>query len=189
VRILVFLSLLVLPILSFGVDGDLRIRVGVFGFTSRTARKIYGGAAPDIELQGDFYVRSFFNPWINVNYVWKEGKSEGLKDKTYFQLGTLSIGFNLLFPHYKFFQFYIGPGFSSAYLHTTDRSNYLPKTTGRFSVGVVGKGGFLIPLYRNLVLDLFFDYYYQPVRTRSSLSERQINVGGFRTGGGLGWKF
>jgi len=184
------LSLLILPIHLFAVNGDIRIRAGVFGFADHIARKIYGRTAPDVELQGDILIHCLFNPWINANFVWKEGRSGGLHDKTDLKLGTLSVGSNLVFPcHQSSVQFYLGPGLSTAYLRTRDRTKHLPRKTERWSIGAVGKSGLLIHLGRAVLLDLFFDYYYQPVRTRSSLKEREIDIGGFRTGGGLGWEF
>ena len=172
------------------LDGDLQIRGGYFRFANHSARKIYHQGTPDIELQGDLFFYTFFNPWINVNYVWKEGRSNPLSNKTELQLATMSLGSNMQFFRYRsLLKCYLGIGFSTAYLHLHDHSTDLPHHMHRWSIGVVGKSGFFVNFYRHLFLDLFFDYYYQPVRTTSTLSESQINLGGFRTGAGLGYLF
>lgn len=181
--------LALLPLSLFALEGDLQVRGGYFRFANHTARKIYHQGAPDVELQGDFFIQTFCNPWINVNYVWREGRSIPLSDKTKLKLATMSIGNNMQFPFFTpHLKFYLGVGLSTAYLHLHDYSNHLPEHTHRWSIGVVGKSGFFTS-FNHFLLNLFFDYYYQPVRTSSTLSERQLNVGGFRTGLGLGYLF
>lgn len=171
------------------LKGDLQVRAGYFRFANHAARKIYHGGAPDIELQGDLFVHRFFNPWMNINYVWREGRSDPLSDKTELKLVTMSAGSYVQFSSRRYpLKFYLGIGLAVAYLHLRDHSDYLPHHTDRWSIGVVGKSGLLINFHRCL-LNPFFDYYFQPASRRSTLSESQVNVGGFRVGLGLGYFF
>lgn len=162
-------------------------RAGYFHFANETARKIYHRGTPDVELEVAALINRCFIPWVNVNYVWRDGSSEGLHQKTELKMGTASLGAKMLLTYPV--HFYLGLGVASAYLHLHDHSPDLPQITTRWSVGGVGKVGYFIHLHKDLFLDLFFDYYYQPVKTRSSLPEDSINLGGFRTGGGIGWFF
>lgn len=90
---------------------------------------------------------------------------------------------------YSSLKFYLGIGLSAAYLHIRDSSSYLPKVVPRWSVSVVGKSGWLIDCSDHFLLDLFFDYYYQPMRTSPPLAQKHVDLGGFRTGAGLAYRF
>jgi hypothetical protein len=171
--------------MAFAEGGTVQARAGYFYFANHAAREIYHTGTPDVEIEGSLSINRRFTPWMNINYVWKEGRSEALSDKTELKMGTLSLGVKRYFER----KFYLGLGLSAAYLHLEDDSPYLPKTTRRWGAGVVGKSGWLIQLNKCLFLDLFFDYYYQPMHARSSLSTHHVDVGGFRTGGGIGSRF
>lgn len=183
-----FWLLAILPLSLFALEGDLQVRGGYFRFADHTVRKVYRQGAPDIELQGDFFLHKLFNPWVNFNYVWKEGKSDPLNNRTQLKLGTLSFGSNLQVCFHRRSLFYLGVGLTTAYLHLSDHSDFLPHHTVRWSAGVVGKSGLLVNLDRFL-FNVFFDYYFQPVSPRSTLDESFIDLGGFRTGVGLGTFF
>lgn len=180
----------IMPIYLLTFEWAIEARGGYFRFANSDAREIYRDGTPDVELEGFFFANRHFMPWINANYVWREGRSEAVHNKTEMKMGTGSIGAKVRFPaRPSSAYFYLGLGLSAAYLHLWDHSSFLPHVTTRWSVGCVGKGGILIYIYRNLFTDLFFDYYYQPMKTRSSLPQNSLNLGGFRTGGGVGWSF
>ncbi|HEX4839347.1 MAG TPA: hypothetical protein VFU89_02770 [Rhabdochlamydiaceae bacterium] len=182
-----FLRLLMclLPMCLFGVEGALEVRGGYFRFANSTAREIYGGGAPDVELEGIFFVNRYLNPWINANYIWKGGKTEALSSRTDLKMGVFSFGTKFFFPYKAAKRFYLGVGPCAGYLQIHDHSSFVPRKTVRWGGGVVGKSGLFFG-NRKLFLDLFFDYYYLPIRTRSSVSENSIDLGGFRIGAGLG---
>ena len=170
------------------VEGTLQIRAGYFQFTSQSAQKIYGSGAPDIELEGSIKMYPNLSVWSNLNYVWKTGHSTAFADAAHLDLGTLSIGLNLLIP-FEWSSIYLGLGISGAYVHTKDHTSYLPTTTSKLGVGGVAKFGILIPCIRHFFLNPFFDYYYQPIRTRDSARYSSIDLGGFRAGIGIGYSF
>lgn len=71
-----------------------------------------------------------------------------------------------------------------------DQTDYLFKKTVRLSPGCVGKVGLLFQTRSRFLVDLFFDYYYQPTAVqKSSSSDSSVNLGGFRTGVGIGYCF
>lgn len=179
------LMICLLPMCLIGVEGALEVRGGYFHFSNSTAREIYGKGTSDVELEGIFLVNRYFNPWVNANYIWKKGETEALSSKTDLKMGMFGFGTKFFFPYRNIKQFYLGVGPCCAYLQINDHSSFVPGKTVRWGGGVVGKSGLLFS-NRRLFLDLFFDYYYLPIRTRPSASKNSIDLGGFRVGGGLG---
>jgi hypothetical protein len=175
---------------SFSSQWDLQARAGYFQFTSRSVRKIYGTGAPDIELEGSVKLHPYLALWSNLNYVWKGGHSTPLDNNTHLDLLTLSIGANAITSiKWSFTFIYLGLGLSGAYVHTKDESSYLPTNASRFGVGCVGKFGLLVFCTKHFFVNPFFDYYYQPISAKSSATYSSVNLGGFRTGLGLGYQF
>jgi hypothetical protein len=178
--------LCLLPLCLFGLEGALEVRGGYFRLANSMARKIYGKGIPDVELEGICFVNRYFNPWFNGNYIWKTGETTALSSKTDLKMGGFGFGTKFFFPPSRqVVRFYLGVGPYGAYLQVHDHSSYLPSKTVRWGGGVVGKSGLFIG-NKTVFLDLFFDYYYLPIRTRSSASEHSIDLGGFRVGGGVG---
>ena len=175
---------------SFSPQWDLQARAGYFQFTSHSAQKIYGTGAPDIELEGSVKLHPYLVLWSNLNYVWKGSHSTPLDNNTHLDLLTLSIGANAMTSvRWSFTFIYLGLGLSGAYVHTKDESSYLPTNTSRFGVGCVGKFGLLVFCTKHFFVNPFFDYYYQPISAKSSAAYSSVNLGGFRTGLGLGCQF
>ncbi len=180
------------PVFLISFEDTLEFRSGYFHFASHTAKKIYGNGSTDIEVENIFKINSFCSIWANFNYCWKEGLSLSIENKTRLYFYTWSLGPKLfLSVIHSYVDLYIGVGPTISYVHVRDYTNYLPPTTNRASVGCVGKLGLLIYPYKRLALDVFFDYYYQPVHTRksSTVTQSYLNLGGFRTGAGIGYIF
>jgi len=190
VKVILKTAMCLLPFSLYSLQWTLEGRGGYFRFANSTAREIYNGGTPDVEIEGLVFIHRYFTPWVNANYVWKKGRSEGLSDKTTLKMGTLSLGSKILFPKLDSrVRGYLGMGCSGEYVHLHDHAEYLSSKTIRWGVGAVGKSGVLIDIKQKILLDLFFDYYYCPIKTRHSLSADSLNLGGFRTGGGIGYTF
>lgn len=173
-------------------ENILEFRSGYFRFDNSTARDIYGNGTITLELENNYKFKPRVSLWGNFNASWKKGSSLNVDNPTHLYLYTLSVGPKFFLTINKtWLDLYLGAGLSGAYLHLRDDTSYLPDTTKRLSAGIVGKTGFLISLNKAWILDLFFDYYYQPVSTRqsSSLTKSTLNIGGFRTGAGIGYRF
>ena len=165
-------------------------RAGYFQFTSDWAKKIYSNGAPDIELEGSVTIHPNISVWSNLNYVWKTGHSTAFANATHLDLGTLSLGVNLMTPSkWSSTLVYIGLGISGAYVDTKDHTAYLPINTSKLGVGCVAKLGIFIPCIKHVFLNPFFDYYYQPIHTTNSAHHSTVDMGGFRTGLGIGYSF
>ena len=172
------------------LEGTLQVRAGYFQFTSDWAKKIYSNGTPDIELEGSVRIHSNISVWSNFNYVWKAGHSTAFANGTHLDLGTLSLGVNLMTPFKRSSALvYVGLGISGAYVHTKDHTAYLPTNTSKLGVGCVAKLGVFIPCIKHIFLNPFFDYYYQPIHTRNSANHSTVDMGGFRTGLGIGYSF
>ena len=172
------------------LEGTLQVRAGYFQFTSNWAKKIYGKGIPDIELEGSVKIHPNISLWSNLNYVWKAGHSTVFANGTHLDLGTLSLGANLMTPFKRSATLvYVGLGISGAYVHTKDHTAYLPTDTSKLGVGCVAKLGIFISCIKHVFLNPFFDYYYQPIHTRNSSNHSTVDVGGFRTGLGIGYSF
>jgi hypothetical protein len=184
-RMFLKLAFCLFPLCLIGAEGALEVRGGYFRLAEATAKKIYGKSIPDVELEGICFVNRYFNPWVNGSYIWKNGKTAALSSKTDLKMGVFGFGTKCFFPYRQVIRFYLGGGPCGAYLQVHDHSSFVPNKTVRWGGGVVGKSGLFFGNKR-LFFDLFFDYYYLPIRTRSSASESSIDLGGFRVGGGFG---
>jgi len=184
------LVLIICPCWLLAFEDILEFRVSYCGFQNSTASDIYGNAL-GLEIENIFKMKKY-SLWINFNYVSEKGSSLNVHNRTHLYLSTLSFGPKVFFPiKTSKVNFYLGAGLTGAYVHVKDDTDYLPSTTRKWSVGCVGKTGFLVNLHKSIFLDLFFDYYYQPTPTRksSSLSQRYLNLGGYHTGVGMGYLF
>jgi hypothetical protein len=170
--------------------GTLQMRAGYVGFTSNWFQTIFGHGSLDLEIEGSIKIAPCAFFWSNLNYTWKNGNSTLYSNHTHLDLAILSTGFNLATPILRSSTLlYFGLGISGACVHTSDHSSFLPKHTTRFGVGLAAKSGFFIPCPYRLFLNPFFDYYYQPIHARSSGVHSSVDVGGFRTGLGIGYCF
>ncbi len=167
-------------------------RAAYFFFTNTDAREIYHNGTIDLELEHNYWFTSRYSVWTNLNFIWQSGKSQTLSTPTWINITTLSLGAKEFFSIWKeTIKLYLGLGITGAYVRTKDQTNHLPQKTIRWSPGCVGKFGFLFHYKPRVFVDLFFDYYYQPTPTRKgrSFTDSVIDLGGFRTGAGIGYSF
>lgn len=179
-------------VIDYTYHDMLTIRAGNFFFTSSTARQTYGSEIIDLEVENNFWFFSKWSFWQNYNIVWNSGRNANLNSYTSMNISTISIGIK------KFFKFprvpihlYLGAGPTLQIANSTISSPYLPSNTTKVGGGVVGKFGFLFQSPQNIMIDAFFDYYYQPtgrVVNADNLSNWN-DIGGFRAGGGIGYLF
>lgn len=183
-----------LILISFGTlqanDWTVELRGGYFYPTSQLLRKIYhrGGAEGELELSRNFCPHCYPNwqIWGNVNYFARKGRSCGLHNKTRIHIVPISAGLKYVFiPHCRL-RPYLGMGASYSFMHVRNKTNDVKRHSNKQGFGFVVKAGIYYDLPYNFIIDLFFDYYYQRVHFHSSGTR---NLGGLRTGIGLGYQF
>lgn len=167
-------------------------RAGYFFFSNSDARKIYDQGAPTLELEYKYWFLPRYAVWTNLNVIWASGKTKALSSTSHITMTTTSVGVQEFFPCRRGrLKPYVGFGMTIAYVRTKDHTDYLPQTTVRWSLGCVGKLGALFLFSERIFGDFFFDYYYQPTRTRKSgsFSDDFIDLGGGRIGWATGYRF
>ena len=174
-------------------------RGSYFFFTQQNPRNIFGTSLYSVELEDNYWFKNTTSVFVNANMTWAEGSTLFFNTRTDMIIPTLSLGVKEFFyvPGSEF-SAYLGVGLSFALPYSHNYYEYAPADMVRFSPGLVFKSGFLvIPRTRlsrkmiNFIADIFFDYYLQPTtqEIHASFGQSLIDVGGFRTGGGLGFLF
>ena len=165
-------------------------RGGFFYFQDNLPRKIYGQGCLDLEAEGSIFFKKNLGAWLNFNYNFASGNSIELQNKTSLTMLSLSLGPKAyLFAQEKhLFNPYLGIGVLGLLVKTSDHSPYLPQLTTRYKIGGVAKSGIFM-IKGSICLDLFFDYYISNIRSIASAEKNPINMGGFKTGLGMGYVF
>ena len=179
-------------VLDFSCHELGEIRGGIFFFTNELNRDVYDSAIPFLELEGNHFFSSKYSAWGNAGVVWSSGKTKTFLTLTKMNITTVSIGMKRFVPiSTKDIKFYVGAGLSFAVANTRFNSDYMSETMTRISPGIVGKLGFLFQRESNIFLDIFFDYYFQPTlkSVPGSFYQQFTDLGGFRTGLGIGYLF
>jgi outer membrane protein W len=156
--------------------------VGYFRPADHLIREIYPrGVALEVQLRRQLV--PYIEGWVNANYFVKRGQSLGLHEKTRLQILPLSIGLNVHRCIAEKFTPYIGLGATYTMLKTFDQASSLTKRHHRYRFGGVAKSGILYSVNQEFFFSAFADYYY----TKVSNGHGNIDIGGLRTGLGLGF--
>jgi opacity protein-like surface antigen len=183
-------ALIFLLLLTFGplqsAEWIAELRAGYFYPTSKKFREIYRQGGPEGEVEVS---KSFSENWIgwgNINYFQRSGRSKGFHDRTTIRMLPLSLGLKYQFQFCNCFSPYIGAGVTYTFLNVKNAAHFVKRHVSREGFGFVLKSGVNINLSEDFLLDLFLDYYYQDVRFHD---KHRVEVGGLRTGIGLGYRF
>lgn len=175
---LLFLPMYLLGCVTFEVRGS------AFFPAKEQIRDRYGDVNGSYGIEAAFDLPYNNNLWIGFDQFSKHGHSNGWKHSQ-FSLSTFSLGLKRSFCLNNWSSVYLGLGatLASVYFKDSEDRNWCSKRKG--SVGGVAKSGLIIDLCNDFFIDVFADYYYQPVR----FHHRTTNVGGLRTGAGIGYRF
>ncbi len=181
---------LLFPLSLFAYQGSTELRAGYFYPASSVIRDIYGGG---IEGELETAVRLYrgLHLFANTGIFIKDGHSIGLDDKTRMKLFPLSVGLKYHFQLSCKWEFYLGTAPTYTWVHFHDHSSSVDQHVHKSAWGVVGKTGLIYAFYKAFFADLFFDYYYTEISGTHSpgVTSTNCDVGGFRTGLGLGIKY
>ncbi len=169
------------------VDNELKntfqVRVDAFFPASDRFRHIYGTVAPSYEVEASRKLNSFIDIWANFDWFFKHGEA-GCHTSTEITVANGSFGIKFPFKISKHVKVYVGLGPTFAGVWLENKTHCDHKHISKFSFGGIAKSGFIFSLNKHVFFDLFADYFYQPVHYK-----KHVNVGGLRTGLGLGYKY
>lgn len=179
---------------------SLEVRTAAFFHNSSLFTNIYG-TAPCYELQLGLGIFDWCELWVNFDWSPKNGKSEGLEDRTKSNIYNLSAGVICPFNVCSCFTPYLGVGASLSELHLKNESSCCgcnpsacvgcTERSKKFTGGIILKSGiyfcfddcfFENAIVEHCYLDLFVDYLYQPIHF-----EEVENIGGLKVGIGIGF--
>ncbi len=163
----------------------IEIRSGAFFPNTERFRKIYGKATASYGFEVSTSTDSCVDAWANFDFLTKHGRSIGFNDPTRVSIANFSFGLKYPFHVREKWAAYIGigPSFSGVWVKNRYH-NHRHHTASQVAVGGILKSGINYYLNSWVFIDLFVDYVYQPVSF-----EKRTDVGGLKTGIGLGYRF
>ncbi|MBS0585210.1 MAG: outer membrane beta-barrel protein [Verrucomicrobia bacterium] len=164
-------------------DNSISFRSAYFYPTGKLERKIYNSPIFDIELEGFYSLSHKWGLYLNVAYLEKNGRSDGLNLKTKMRMAPINFGIEYIYGLTDKVSFYVGVGPSLNFISLHDNNPIGKKHTKKCCVGASTKSGFYYDLSNNFFADLFVDYLYIPAGFKNT-----SNVGGLRAGIGFGLK-
>ncbi len=180
----VLLWLNLYPLMADEIESTLEIRSAAFFHSSKRFREIYGNVGGSYQLEASTKFNDCFEAWANFDWFSKHGKSEGFNDPTRVSIANINLGIKFPYQLSECFTLYVGIGPSLSRIWLKNRSARSHERISKLAIGGVLKTGVYYFITRHIYLDVFVDYLYQPVHF-----ETNIDIGGFKTGIGVGYKF
>jgi hypothetical protein len=172
----------------WGYSGEINptvvLRGAAFLPTSERFNEIYGRSIGNyqIEVAGTFF--SCYRSWMNLDWVYKKGKSDSLGYFTRVKIGNFSLGLSIPYEISTDLHAYAGIGASFGYIEVQNRFTKIHRNENKFAAGLVVKSGIIYNIHCHYFLDLFIDYLYQPTTFSTN-----VNIGGLKIGAGIGTRF
>lgn len=173
------------------------IKTGYFFFSNSKMRKVYNKDGLDIQLCTSYPLCELTSRWtLNaygaVEYFHRSGKSINGHQKTSLWSVPINLGLKPVYAINPNIQYYfaIGPRYFNIHQHNC--SSYVYKNKSGNSLGFFVNTGFNYALYDHFVIDIFGEYSYAKMHFhggKSRVYTRNIQIGGFAFGGGLGYEF
>lgn len=170
-------------------------KAGYLFFTDSDVRRVYGNGAFDIQLGATYPIWSLgcgwtLNAYGAVEYFQQSGKSSG-DQKTSIWSIPVNIGIKPVYAINDSLQYYFAIGPRYFYFHQHNDSSYVFRNKSKSGWGLFVNTGFNYIFCDHFVIDLFGEYSYAKVHFhgKDSIYTRNIQIGGFTVGGGLGYQF
>lgn len=182
---LIFLLFLVtsLTVIAEEQNFTIEVRSGAFIPSSKRLREIYGNVGASYQLEASFTCRCL-DIWGNIDWFSKHGKPKGCHGSTRVSIANWSAGIKYPYSFCNCFTVYAGIGLSLAKIWIHNKADCSREKISKIAIGGVLKTGICYFATENLFFDFFVDYLYQPVRF-----EKSIDIGGVKTGLGMGLSF
>jgi opacity protein-like surface antigen len=173
------------------------IKTGYFSFTDHKMRKVYDRGGLDVQLSATYPLCNLTHRWkLNaygaIEYFQKSGRS--LNDHQNTSLWSIPVNIGVK-PSYQIndkwhYYFAVGPRY--LYIHQHNHSSYFYENRSENGLGFFVNTGLNYSLCDHFVIDIFGEYSYAKVHFHSGRSRvytKDIQVGGFTLGGGIGYEF
>jgi len=174
------LSCLFLNVGSLSAEITLEARCAAFFPAKHRFRDIYGKCHATFGAEASTTICNCFDVWAGFDQFNKKAHISGC-GRSKIELSTFSAGLKKAYFLNSCFAGYLGVGFSVADVVVKNWMDQGSMRSHKTSFGGVLKSGVYLFATERVFLDLFADYYYQPVHYRHT-----TNCGGFRLGVGLG---
>lgn len=172
--------------LLFAEGLRIEVRSAAFFHSDKLFREIYGKTGVDFQIQASTEWSCPFELWSNIAWFSRKGHSVGFHDPTRAHILNYSFGINFLYPLDCQCMLYAGAGpcIGRIWLNNDSRFNCKDRET-KVALGAIIKSGLYYTFRDCLYFDLFLDYIYQPVHFKRN----HIDIGGIKTGVGIGTLF
>lgn len=172
-------------------------KAAYFFFTSSKMRHVYDQGGWDIQLSsstpiGNMSKRINVNAYASIEFLRCEGRSTQEHNSTYVWELPVNVGLKPVVLISKEAQYYFAIGPRYFFIHQHNSSSYVDHNKSKNGLGLFVNTGFNFILMKHLVLDIFGEYSYAKTHFHSSKTNvytRDIQVGGFSFGLGLGYSF
>lgn len=185
--------LILLNFCSLTAETTVEVRADAFFPASKLFRKIYGNTAASygVEASTNFNncceCLNCWDVWANFDWFSKHGESANCNSRhTRVKIANFSCGIKFPFHLFECDSFVpyagIGPSFTRIWLK--NKTQCSKENHSKFAFGGIAKFGINYYFSNCMFLDVFVDYLYQPVHFH-----HEVNIGGFKTGAGIGMRF
>lgn len=162
---------------------------------SNKARKIYSTAFPDVQVEVEKYIRDPFSVWLGVQYLWQNGHSLGLHNKTNLWMVPISFGAKYNFRLNNCAHLYAGVGAVYSFLRIHDHSRYVHQHVNKGAWGGLIKTGVKYYINGPLFVEGFADFLFQRFSFSTNhhsehfVERHNANMNAVIVGGGVGCRF
>lgn len=185
-------SLVLANVVPALAETTIELRSAAFFPMSHRFREIYGTVGVEYELEVSHTIPcSCWEIWTNLSWYPKHGHVGRSCGSSHVDVTNLSFGLQKSCQICDCFYWYAGIGPTFGWVFVENKRKCCSSGCSReddndsaIAVGGIVKGGLKYYVACNLFFDLFVDYLYEPAFFHDT-----VDVGGFRTGLGLGFSF
>jgi len=175
----------------------IEVKTGYFIFSNSKLRKVYNKGGLDIQLSVSYPLwnitgRWTLNAYTAVEYFQRSGRSINGHQKTSVWSVPINIGLKSVYAINANLQYYSAIGPRYLYIHQHNQSPYVYKNKSWNGLGFFVNTGLNYVLCDHFVIDIFGEYSYVKMLFHSKnphVYTRNIQIGGFTFGGGVGYEF
>lgn len=169
---------------------DLEFRAGAFFPESKLYREIYGNL-PTVQLETSYPLICNVKAWSNITFIFKDGHSIPLKNKTSILIVPFSLGLKYVAHCCHDFDLCIGAGATFSCVRIRDHSPYVIPKTQRYDFGGIVKFQ-IIKRFNCFYVSAFTDYFIEDLhigKSHKCVYRHSQDIGGLFVGASIGKEF